>query len=225
MAKADTAERILGAALGLFRKKGFDATTMRDIAKAAGMSLGAAYYYYPSKEALVLAWYEQQNAEHERRMEKIFAETDDLRERLLALYRVRFELMRRDRLFLSGLFRTVADPQSPASIFAEETRGLRARGLTVTRRALDLPGIPEDAKEALSLGLWALGMVLALYFVHDESKQQARTHELVEGVVDLLLPLVPLMSIPVAQAFREQALGLLERAGLRPPAGASQAVK
>ena len=32
---------------------------MRDIAKAAGLSLGAAYYYFPSKEALVFAYYEQ----------------------------------------------------------------------------------------------------------------------------------------------------------------------
>ena len=49
---------LLDRALALFQKRGVEATTMRDIAKAAGMSLGAAYYYFPSKEALVFAYYE-----------------------------------------------------------------------------------------------------------------------------------------------------------------------
>ena len=46
---------ILETALRLFRERGFDETTMRDIASACGLSLGAAYHYFPSKEALVLA--------------------------------------------------------------------------------------------------------------------------------------------------------------------------
>ena len=36
-------------ALGLFRKRGFHKTSMRDIARAAEMSPGAAYHYFPSK--------------------------------------------------------------------------------------------------------------------------------------------------------------------------------
>ena len=57
-AKAEeTRERILDAALALFRDKGFAQTSMRDIADAAGVATGAAYYYYRSKEDLVLAFY------------------------------------------------------------------------------------------------------------------------------------------------------------------------
>ncbi|MBW2465654.1 MAG: helix-turn-helix transcriptional regulator, partial [Deltaproteobacteria bacterium] len=39
---------ILETALSCFRDKGFDETTMRDIAREAGISLGAAYHYFPS---------------------------------------------------------------------------------------------------------------------------------------------------------------------------------
>ena len=46
---AATAQRILQVALERFRSHGFDATSMRDIAKAAGVATGAAYYYYASK--------------------------------------------------------------------------------------------------------------------------------------------------------------------------------
>src|SRR5215467_4090139 len=52
-----TQRRILDAALDLFRTKGFDETTMRDIAAAAEVATGAAYYYYPSKDSIVLAFY------------------------------------------------------------------------------------------------------------------------------------------------------------------------
>ena len=52
-----TRQRILEAALELFRVKGFAAATMREVAVAAGVATGAAYYYFPSKEAIVLAFY------------------------------------------------------------------------------------------------------------------------------------------------------------------------
>ena len=40
---------------------------IRDIADAAGLSLGAAYYYFKSKEALVGAYYEFVQQEHQAR--------------------------------------------------------------------------------------------------------------------------------------------------------------
>ena len=53
-----TKQQILQTALQLFRTQGFDSTTMRDIAAALGMSLGAAYYYFETKESIVAAYYD-----------------------------------------------------------------------------------------------------------------------------------------------------------------------
>jgi AcrR family transcriptional regulator len=52
-----TRERILEAALVLFADRGYEATTMRDVAREAGASLGLAYRYFSSKEEFVLALY------------------------------------------------------------------------------------------------------------------------------------------------------------------------
>ena len=49
-----TRDRIEQAAIKLFAKHGVSDTSMRDIAGAADVSLGAMYNHYPSKEAL--AW-------------------------------------------------------------------------------------------------------------------------------------------------------------------------
>lgn len=48
-------DEVLDAALDLFMAKGFAATRVEDIARQAGLSKGALYLYFPSKEALLEA--------------------------------------------------------------------------------------------------------------------------------------------------------------------------
>jgi AcrR family transcriptional regulator len=50
--KSSKSEKILEAALLLFSKNGFYATTIPDIAKSMGMSVGNIYNYFSSKEKL-----------------------------------------------------------------------------------------------------------------------------------------------------------------------------
>src|ERR1700753_2295729 len=46
---------VLAAAVELFASRGFDATSIRDIAAAAHVQPASVYYHYPSKEALLVA--------------------------------------------------------------------------------------------------------------------------------------------------------------------------
>ena len=46
---------LLDTAARLFRQKGFAATTLREIAQAAGVLPGSIHYRYPAKEALLVA--------------------------------------------------------------------------------------------------------------------------------------------------------------------------
>jgi AcrR family transcriptional regulator len=48
-------DRILEQALPLFATEGYGAVTMRTIARAAGLTIGTLYHYFPSKRALYLA--------------------------------------------------------------------------------------------------------------------------------------------------------------------------
>ena len=49
----ETRKGILEHSIRLITTRGFDQTSIEDIAKAAGVSVGTFYYYYPSKEALL----------------------------------------------------------------------------------------------------------------------------------------------------------------------------
>lgn len=51
----DRPDEILDAALRLFTERGFGTTKVGDVAAAAGLSKGAVYLYFPSKEALLEA--------------------------------------------------------------------------------------------------------------------------------------------------------------------------
>src|SRR4051812_422557 len=78
----ETKRRIYEAALQLFRDKGFESTTMRDIAREAGVALGGAYYYFASKEAIVLAFYEEMEERGDQATAQAISKNKKLRERI-----------------------------------------------------------------------------------------------------------------------------------------------
>jgi len=51
--------QLLDSAARNFCDQGYDAASMRDIAAAAGMKAGSMYYYFPSKEDLLVAVHEE----------------------------------------------------------------------------------------------------------------------------------------------------------------------
>ncbi len=216
---AETRERIFASALELFRERGFDETTMRDIAAAAGMSLGAAYYYFDSKEAIVHAYYRTVDEEWQRRGRALFASTDDLAERIRGLYHLHFTIVGKDRPLLSALVRRVADPASELAVFARETADVRDASIALWREAIALPQIPENLRDLAALALWAGNLGLMLYYVWDDSPRQTRTKQLIDRAVAALVPMVPLLSLPFAAPAVARLEALLRDAGLAARSG------
>src|SRR5215472_9700521 len=102
---SETRAHILQTALDTFRTRGMDAATMREIAKAAGVALGAAYYYFPSKEAIVLAYYDSVQALHRKRVEAQMMEgSPNLVQRLQIAFHSKLDILRGDRKLLGTLF-------------------------------------------------------------------------------------------------------------------------
>src|SRR5437879_12983489 len=97
---------ILATALDLFRKAGFEETTMRDIARAAKVATGAAYYYFPSKEAIVSAYYDRVQSLHAARVQEELSGKEGLRARLGMVMNTKLEILQNGRMFLGALFRS-----------------------------------------------------------------------------------------------------------------------
>ena len=72
----DTAKRrqVMEGARRVFFADGFDGASMNDVARAAGVSKGTLYAYFPSKQALFAALI---RADHAQQAERICAFPDD----------------------------------------------------------------------------------------------------------------------------------------------------
>ncbi|HXY27158.1 MAG TPA: TetR/AcrR family transcriptional regulator [Acidimicrobiales bacterium] len=73
--------QIMAAALACFSRQGFHRTTMQDIVKESGLSAGAFYTYFPSKEAIVAALAD----EHHRSEAETLARVDTASDAVMAL--------------------------------------------------------------------------------------------------------------------------------------------
>jgi AcrR family transcriptional regulator len=209
-----TRRQILETALTLFRERGFEATTIRDIAKEAGLSLGAAYYYFPSKEAIVGAYYDYVQAEHATRAREAFARADDLRERLRAALRTKIDIVEEDRRLLRALFRYGGDPDHPLSWFGPETREQRRLSIEVFAEALAGERLPDDIREAAPVLLWTLHMGILLYFLYDASPAQRRTRRLSDAAVDFVVDAKRIATLPLLRPIRRRVMNVLRDAGL-----------
>jgi len=211
----ETRAQILDAALALCRERGLEAATMRDIAKKAGVALGAAYYYFPSKEAIVQEYYDAVGNEHSSRVLAAFQSGNlNLEDKLRAVFHIKLEILRGDRRLLGALFRYTGEPEHPLSAFGSATRTNRQKSTALFRLALVDENLPEDLREALPTMLWALHMLMLLYFLYDDSAEQTRTRKLIDSSISLFVRLLTLARLPLLKPFRGGLFALLRDAGL-----------
>jgi AcrR family transcriptional regulator len=207
----ETRTRILEAALVLFRKRGFEKATMRDIAEESGVALGAAYYYFDSKDALVMGFYERAQRDLDPLLEEALAKTQGLEERLQAVIEVKFKYFAQNRKLMGALSAHI-DPQHPLSPFSEETRAIRERDIGFLAAAVDGAKIriPDDLKLHLPRVLWLYQMGLLLFWVYDSSSGQARTKRLFQKSLSIVVNLIKFSSLPLMRPVRKLATDLFE---------------
>lgn len=71
--RADNRERLIAAGYKVLSEKGLEATTVKEIAHAAGVSPGLFHYYFASKEALLLAVLQEAGTRYGSRMRQLRA--------------------------------------------------------------------------------------------------------------------------------------------------------
>jgi AcrR family transcriptional regulator len=207
----ETRTRILEAALTLFRQRGFASTTMRDIAKEAGVALGAAYYYFDSKDALVTAFYVRANQELTPLAEGALVNARTLEERLRAVMKVKFEYFAPNRSLMAALSAHI-DPQNPLSPFSPKTQAIRDQDIALFARTLEgsKVRVSDDLKHHLPRLLWLYQMGLLLFWVYDSSPHQKKAMQLYEKTVSIVSSLIRLSGFALLRPVRKIATDLLD---------------
>jgi AcrR family transcriptional regulator len=216
MPKAEeTGSRILESALALFREEGFDKATMRDIARKAGVATGAAYYYYASKDAIVMDFYRRSCTEMQPAIEAALENAGSLTDRLQELIRVKLVHFAPNRSVLRALLRNGADPEHPLSPFSAQTKEIRDIDIDWFRRILIDCGIriPRDLEPHLPGVLWFFQMGVIFFWVIDKSPDQTRTEALLKLASNSVATLIGLSALPLMRPLRKSAVQLIEIAG------------
>lgn len=208
----ETGLRILEAALDLFRQEGFDTTTIRGIAEKAGVATGAAYYYYPSKDAIVMDFYQRSCVEMQPKMEGALERTKGLEGRLRELIRVKLVHFSPNRGVLRALLRNGADPKHPLSPFSPQTKEIRDIDIAWFARILVDCGmrIPPDLEPHLPGVLWFFQMGVIFFWVIDDSPNQGRTERLLDLSTKSVAFLIRASALPLMRPLRKGTLQLIE---------------
>jgi len=215
-----TKERIVQAALELFREQGYEATTMRMVADAAEVSLGNAYYYFASKDLLLQAFYRDVHEAHVAASAPVLARERGLLERLRGVMLAKLEVIAPYHRFSALMFRVAADPKSPLNPFHSAGAGMRTEGEALFAEVLagSKLKLPKDLAAELPGLLWTYSMGIVLYWIHDDSPGRVRTQRLIEHSCEIVVKCIQLAANPLLRPLKSRTLAMLRDLSFAPAA-------
>jgi AcrR family transcriptional regulator len=181
--REQTRLRLMEAATTLFMKKGFDASSVEDIAAAAGYTRGAFYSNFDDKSELLVELLKRDHEEIRLDLQRIFdleVSREDIESRILTYYSTLYKGNKPFLLWMEARLLATRDPKFRAKLNAlsQQTRADIAYFIDAFSRRLDIkPPVPA---EHLALGLMALCDGVQFFHVSDP---QHVTSEMVEAVL------------------------------------------
>ncbi|MBB4906885.1 TetR/AcrR family transcriptional regulator [Actinophytocola algeriensis] len=202
---------IVETALRLFQENGYDKTTMRAIAKEAGVSVGNAYYYFSSKEQLVQGFYDRITQLHDEACADVLTSEKDFAKRLRAVLLAWLSVAAPYHEFGRQFFVNAADPDSPLSPFSTESSPARDAQIALFRRVLEgsTAKVDPDLRPELPELLWLYEMGVVLFWVHDRSPDCRRTRMLVDRTVPLLDRVIGLSRLRLLRPVTREIVQLI----------------
>jgi AcrR family transcriptional regulator len=187
-------------AIRMIAKRGYEATTLREIAKEAGVSVGLLYRYFPSKQAVLTALYDDLSQDFARKAQTM--KPGKWRDRFLFALRTSLAVLHPHRTALRALIPVlVGDPND--GVFAPATTFSRERVLSVFQNAVsgsdDSPKL--SALSALGRVLYLVHLAILLWWLLDRTPAQKATTGLV-ALTEQILPSAALaLRLPPIRKF------------------------
>jgi AcrR family transcriptional regulator len=202
---------LYATAMQLIAARGYEATTLRDIAKQAGVSVGLLYRYFPSKQAVVIALYDELSSEYARQAGEM--PLGRWRDRFIFALNTSLRVLEPHQVALRALTPVlVGDPEE--GIFSSSTAFSRLRVQQVFEEAVvgssDAPNKP--LAEALGRLLYLVHLVVLLWWLLDRSLKQRATTALISLTQQLLPSAALALRVPPVRRFVISVDGLVREA-------------
>ena len=186
--KQENRKKIIRSAVDAITRKGMKGATMKMIARKAGLGDATIYNYFPTKEAIVYAYYEEQLDESVIRLRVIpdFNEYS-LQEQLQAFFETQLELFLPDREFVDISFRDITFSLTHDY---RNLKSIRKRFFNILsdmfEAAVEVGEIPDLVFLELTYHFfWDYYVGLIFYWLRDRSDQFQDTTILLDKSLDL----------------------------------------
>ncbi len=179
-------ELILTVAAKLFREKGYEATTVRELADAVGLQSGSLFFHFGSKEEILLAVLEDGLRRALVILDKQIAKSKGPQERLAAIFHAHLKaILEEERDAFTVILREwrALSPRSRAKIVALRDE-YESRIHSVLEELSGLGVVSSDVRVLRLFLLGALNWTIQWYRADGELS----TDELADRFIALILP-------------------------------------
>lgn len=186
--KAENRHNIIRSAVDLIADHGYHATTMRRIAKEAGIGEATIYNYFPTKESILYGYYEDHMVSCIEALKSVADfSTFALQEQLQTLFDTSLSLLLEDRSFVDTTFPLVLlGPSRDWSRIRQIRTVFMAAVTDMLEAAVEVGEIPEQVFHELICQFVMDGYVgVVHYWLADTSDGFANTTVLIDRSLDM----------------------------------------
>lgn len=178
-AKQETRGRILATAAGLFRDKGFEESTTREIALAAGVASGTMFNYFPSKETMAMSMVAEALREGMDDFRRRRSVCEDLTEELFLLVASGLRRMQPLHPFLGPVLERSLSP-FPRKNSCPEGDAARQEQLAAVQEIIGRHGFTEPPNHVAMTIYWSLYLGILACWTGDNSPNQEESRALID---------------------------------------------
>lgn len=206
-----TRAKISAAAVASFVDRGYADTTMRMIAEKAGVSVGNAYYYFPSKTHLVQDLYGAVQREHGLMARERLSDHTGLIDRLRVVFESGLTTLAPYHRSAPGFLSAMIAPDSPLNPLSSESTAAREMTVGLFRDAVEgaRHRLPDDVAELLPDALFVVYLALVLRWTYDRSPARVKTTRLLDAGLRLFAVAIPFSRVPGLHAGTRDVLALI----------------
>lgn len=193
-------QRLYDVAIALMARRGYETTTLRDVAKKAGVSVGLLYRYFPSKRAVIIALYDDLSADFARLAADM--PPGRWRDRFIFTLEASLQVLEPHRMTLRALIPVlVGDPEE--GLFAESAAFSRLRVQSLFQEAVvgatDAPA--RALAESVGRLLYIVHLAVLLWWLLERTPGQRATRALVSLIHDVLPSTALTLRLPPVRRF------------------------
>jgi AcrR family transcriptional regulator len=133
--KEETRGNIIDCAVSFFREKGFQETSMEEIAEKSDVSKGTLYNYFQDKESILVGYFQIIIADYGKRMNESFVENKDIKSTLYSLLDFISSIFKNDKELAVTYFKYRMPSRFDVTLDSSQRSGIEKWVLEIMEKA------------------------------------------------------------------------------------------